>query len=1012
MSVLIFPNDPTEGQVYPPDPIPGVNQYFWDSGSETWIQLPACSVPEGVILVETGTGLVGGPITYQGIIEIDDTGVEPGSYTSANITVNAQGQITEASDGSGGASLAVETFVYTTGLLNPGESEQFEINIGRSYQLLNLTADQPVWIRIYGNPYVRDNDSRFSPGPTYPAPGRGFFAEFVTTGAPISMSPVVEVQSEFVNSYFTVQLLPSNPVPTTVTLSFDTIPFVKADVPPLTCSEPPFYCSIDIDPFCVTDFSNAWDGCEDLITFPPLNINAGTDFSNAWRNCVNLTNFPAGIFDSCLAVDFTNAWLNCSLSQQSVDNILISLDAAGQSNGTLNLNGGLSAVPSTIGNAAKLALEGKGWDVTVNEPSPYIYCTPPITYQPVSYPPYFCNTDVNTLGVTSFYEAWFECEYITNFPCVKSASVTDFSYAWEYCYGLTSFPAINTGSGTNFTYTWGYCTDLTSFPLINTSSATNFYGTWCGCYVLSEMPLVDSSNVTDFTYAWYYCYSLVNFPALDMSQGTDFYYTWENCNSLTSFPLLDVSSGINFEGAWSYCESLTAFPQLDVSQGTNFSNTWYYCNSLTSFPPLDVSQGIYFYGAWEQCINLTSFPGTLDLSSGTIFDSAWFYCGSLISFPGTLDLSSGTDFGAAWFNCYSLTSFPGTLDLSSGTDFQQSWNNCTSLTSFPLLDVSNGTDFGGAWWNCTSLTTFPAGMFDSCLATQFYNAWQNCALDETSVDNILVSLDTAGQSNGEVSISGGTSSPPGTAGLAAKASLEGKGWTVLVNVAVCDYPPYGCSTAVNPYCVTDFTDAWNGCYALTSFPLLNVSSGTNFNGTWAFCSGLTTLPLLNTSSGTTFAGAWYNCDGLTSFPALNLSLGTSFNAAWAGCYDLTSFPSVNVSSGQDFAYAWTACNSLTSFPSLSLNNGTSFVSTWQGCILLTSFPASMFDTCLATDFTLAWRNCALDQTSVDNILTSINTANTNNGVLFIDSGTTSTPGSAGMAAISSLVGRGWVVNYN
>jgi len=103
MSVLIFPNNPTEGQIYPPDPIPGVNQYFWDTGSETWIQLPACPTPEGVILVDTGVGLVGGPITYQGIIEIADTGVEAGSYTNANITVNAQGQITEVADGASGA---------------------------------------------------------------------------------------------------------------------------------------------------------------------------------------------------------------------------------------------------------------------------------------------------------------------------------------------------------------------------------------------------------------------------------------------------------------------------------------------------------------------------------------------------------------------------------------------------------------------------------------------------------------------------------------------------------------------------------------------------------------------------------------------------------------------------------------------------------------------------------------------------------------------------------------------
>jgi hypothetical protein len=72
-------------------------------------------------------------------------------------------------------------------------------------------------------------------------------------------------------------------------------------------------------------------------------------------------------------------------------------------------------------------------------------------------------------------------------------------------------------------------------------------------------------------------------------------------------------------------------------------------------------------------------------------------------------------------------------------------------------------------------------MFDSCLTADFTNAWVNCALNQTSVDNILISLDTAGQNNGYVNIDGGTSAAPGVAGAAAKASLEGKGWIVITN---------------------------------------------------------------------------------------------------------------------------------------------------------------------------------------------------------------------------------------
>jgi hypothetical protein len=55
------------------------------------------------------------------------------------------------------------------------------------------------------------------------------------------------------------------------------------------------------------------------------------------------------------------------------------------------------------------------------------------------------------------------------------------------------------------------------------------------------------------------------------------------------------------------------------------------------------------------------------------------------------------------------------------------------------------------------------------------------ALTEATVDAILVALVTAGASGGYVDMSGGTSAAPGAAGLAAKTTLEGLGWTVAVN---------------------------------------------------------------------------------------------------------------------------------------------------------------------------------------------------------------------------------------
>lgn len=233
--------------------------------------------------------------------------------------------------------------------------------------------------------------------------------------------------------------------------------------------------------------------------------------------------------------------------------------------------------------------------------------------------------------------------------------------------------------------------------------------------------------------------------------------------------------GTSVANYWRERTDILEFGFVDTSEVTSFLVSWFNCTSLTSFPILDVSSGTNFAFAWNSCSGLTSFP-VLDVSSGTNFNNAWRNLTSLTSFP-LLDVSSGTDFTSAWQSCTSLTSFPE-LDVSSGTNFNGAWRNCTSLTSFPLLDVSSGTNFLQSWRDCNSLTPFPPNFFDGCAATNFTDAFQNTALSQTSIDGILVSIESNGTANGTFNQSGG--SAPSATGEEAIDELRDRGWTVTV----------------------------------------------------------------------------------------------------------------------------------------------------------------------------------------------------------------------------------------
>ena len=219
----------------------------------------------------------------------------------------------------------------------------------------------------------------------------------------------------------------------------------------------------------------------------------------------------------------------------------------------------------------------------------------------------------------------------------------------------------------------------------------------------------------------------------------------QNASYLKRWGSVDLGNVTSLNGAWTSCSSLTSFPLVNTSSCTNFRNTWRKCTSLASFPAIDTSLGGDFQLAWEQ--------------------------NAFNTFPA-LDFSSATKMGRAWNNCSNLTAFPA---LSAAQRF----------SSAMVTGSSPYGGFQGAWFGCSSLTTFPPNIFDDVInCTRFNFAFQACALTAQSIENILVSIDTANTSNGTLGLNGGTNAGQSTwtsAATTAYNNLIGRGWTISAN---------------------------------------------------------------------------------------------------------------------------------------------------------------------------------------------------------------------------------------
>jgi hypothetical protein len=384
--------------------------------------------------------------------------------------------------------------------------------------------------------------------------------------------------------------------------------------------------------------------------------------------------------------------------------------------------------------------------------------------------------------------------------------------------------------------------------------------------------------------------------------------------------------------------------------------------------------------------------GAADGTTASSLNLYFYRRRDIVDFKG-IDFSSATSLRFTWFLVDNITTFPS-LDFSNVLDCYAAWEAAYGLVSFNTTDISNCSTFNFSWRSCTSLTSFPA---DAKLGTDATN----------------VSFNSAWQSSGLTS-----------------------------------FPALDLSTGNN------FTSAWQGCSALTSFPagakLGTAANNVNFNAAWQQ-SGLnsfsTPLPTatnvnyawLNCSSLESFSSelpsvtnalsAWSGCNSLTSFSSDLPSVSNAY-AAWFNCTSLTSFSS-DLSSVTNAAFAWHGCSSLTSF-SAELPSVSEAALAWKNCSSLTDFSADVFanwnpSSIASGVFYNTWEGCtSLTAQSVENILVSIDAsghyATTNKlqgGTALGDAGididynvATGSLSAATTAAITSLKSKGWSIFIN